>query len=189
MTEPHYQKEFHSVDFTSTKVAGEYEDCQFVNCNFQTVDLKQIVFDSCTFSDCDFHSAKTLLTAFRDVAFYQCRLEGIQFNSCNTFRLSMRFESCSLKYSSFYQLNMNQTQFISCELGDVDFEETLLSRCLFDNCSLENSIFLNSDLSLADISTSRLFSISPEKNKIEGLKVSRHDLSGLLTQYKLDIIS
>lgn len=66
---------------------------------------------------------KLVGTAFRDVNFKECKMFGLQFNDCNEFGQSFRFEGCSLNNSVFYQTSLKKTLFKDSKLIEVDFTE------------------------------------------------------------------
>ncbi|MFT6322914.1 MAG: hypothetical protein ACJAWO_000460 [Halieaceae bacterium] len=112
---------------------------------------------------------------------------GIDFSMCNPFLLRFNFAHCQLSFSSFYQLKIKGTSFISCHLTEVDFVNTNLQLAIFDACNLVGAQFENTLLEKANFLTAIGYSINPELNYIHGAKFSTHGLSGLLTKYNLDI--
>jgi fluoroquinolone resistance protein len=58
---------------------GEYEDCQFVHCDFSSTDLGGILFIDCRFSHCNLSLVQLGKTCFRDVSFTECRMWGLHF--------------------------------------------------------------------------------------------------------------
>jgi uncharacterized protein YjbI with pentapeptide repeats len=58
---------------------------------------------------------------------------------------------------------------------------------LFENCDLEDAVFVNADLSGADFSNSFNYRIDLELNKVKNAKFNMTGLHGLLTKYGLII--
>jgi fluoroquinolone resistance protein len=181
-------KTFEKIDFTTTSLPkGEYDGCVFNDCNFYEANLANYTFNECEFKGCDFSLAKIHNVVLNDIRFLNCKLLGLHFDTINDFMLSVYFQNCLLKLSTFYKLKLKKTRFNNCNLQDVDFSDTDLSNSIFENCDLQDSIFSNTNLEKVDFSTSFNYSIDPEKNRIKRAKFSRLGLIGLLGKYNIDV--
>lgn len=112
---------------------------------------------------------------------------GIQFQECNSFLLSFRFENCILKLSVFYKLKLKKTGFINCNLQEADFTEADLTSAVFDNCDLHRTLFFGTNLEKADFRSSYNYSLDPERNRIKKARFSRLGIAGLLDKYNIEI--
>lgn len=166
---------------------AEYESCTFLNCLFYQADLSDINFESCTFEDCDFSLAKLKNTVFMDVRFVNCKLLGVHFDDCNDFILTMNFDNCLLKLTSFYKLKLRKTRFTSCNLEEADFSEADLSGAIFESCNLRRTIFDRTNLEKADLYSSFHYSIDPRNNRVKKARFSRSEVLGLLDTFDLKI--
>jgi uncharacterized protein YjbI with pentapeptide repeats len=70
---------------------------------------------------------------------------------------------------------------------DVDFTETDLSNSSFDNCDLQKTVFINTNLEGVDFRTSFNYSIDPELNRIKKARFSMPWIIGLLDKYDIGI--
>ena len=77
---------------------GNYEDCEFLNCDFSQSDISAIIFSDCTFRECNLSLAKLILTVFKNVKFKNCTLMGLHFDDCNQNLLSFGFETESQSF-------------------------------------------------------------------------------------------
>ncbi|MDR6240567.1 uncharacterized protein YjbI with pentapeptide repeats [Aureibacter tunicatorum] len=82
---------------------------------------------------------------------------------------------------------MKNTTFENCSMKNVDLGHTDLESSSFDHCNLLNSIFENTKLKKADLSTAFNFNIDPENNDIQECSFSQNNLHGLLDKYKIKI--
>jgi uncharacterized protein YjbI with pentapeptide repeats len=181
-------KEYKNIDFSVTKIhKGEYDHCRFINCNFENSHISKFEFVEVEFIDCNFSNANIKETAFKEVSFYKCKMIGLRFHECDPFLLQFSFKECQLSFSSFFQLKIPSTQFISCNLQEVDFTETILTTSVFDCCDLKGAIFDSSNLEKSDFRTAFNFTINPENNKLKGGKYRKENISGLLNNYKIVI--
>lgn len=182
------EKRFDQQDFfTNPLAAGEYEDCQFINCNFSDADLSKIRFIESEFIDCNFSNATLRETAFQDVRFNRCKMLGLRFEDCDQFVFAVEFKGCQLNHASFYQMKLNRVVFQECQLHGVDFIETNLGNVSLQHCDFLDASFENTNLEKADLRGSTNFSINPEVNIIRGAKFSQSALAGLLEQYQIKI--
>ena len=166
---------------------GEYENCIFTNCNFEETNLNDIKFMDCNFQDCNWSLVQLNGTVLREVKFKDCKMLGLQFETCNDFGLLFSFENCQLNHSTFFQMNIKKTIFRNCQLREIDFSESNLSNVIFDNCDLAQAIFINTVLDKADFRTAYNYSIDPESNRLKKAKFSILGISGLLDKYDLII--
>ena len=136
MTDNYFDSEEYSkIDFRKSKIKkGEYDNCTFINCNFEGIHASNIQFVACEFVECNFSNTIVKDTAFKEVQFINCKMIGVKFNECDSFLLQFYFKECQLNFSSFYQLKVSNTQFVDCNLQEVDFTETVIMSSVFDNC-------------------------------------------------------
>ena len=181
-------QEFNGVDFNEKTPKGtDFDNCQFFNCSFASVDLTDATFSECEFNSCDFSSVKIVNTGFKDVVFNECKLLGVKFENCNTFLLEFRFAGCQIDYSTFYKLKLPKTSFLNCSLKEADFTETELTESQFANCDLSGTVFENSLLKKVDFTTALNYDIDLETNRTAKARFSKDGLTGLLSKYDLII--
>lgn len=168
---------------------GEYENCTFNNIDFGDYNLSDFVFADCTFTSCNLSMAKLSKTAFRQVKFIECKMLGLQFDTCNPFGFSVSFDSCLLNHASFFKMNIRKTIFKNTSLLEVDFAESDLSEAVFAHCDLSMANFDHTVLEKTDFTTAGYYSIDPENNRIKQAKFSIHGIAGLLQKYNIEIIT
>ncbi len=177
---------FKGIDYTKTSIVkGEYDGCTFIGCDFSNVHASNIGFVYCEFINCNFSNTIVANSAFKSVKFIECKIIGVKFYECDSFLLALHFEKCQLNLSSFYQLKIPNTNFLNCNLQEIDFSETTLSKATFDNCDLKNAIFDRTNIENANFITSFNFEINPSKNKIKKANFSQTNVIGLLTAFNI----
>lgn len=181
-------QEFNKIDYTTNPLPkGDYEQCQFVNCNLNAVDLNDFNFIQCEFIDCDLSLTQINGTSFQDVIFMDCKMIGFTLETCNKFGLKVKFSNCILNDSSFYELQLPKIHFKNCALENVDFAYADLSQAYFENCNLKGAIFDQTNLEKANFITAENFSINPNQNKIKSAKFSKENCLGLLHTFQIKI--
>lgn len=181
-------KTFENIDYSDQRVAvNKFEECTFINCNFNNSDISQITFIDCNFENCDFSLARSKDTALKDVSFRDCKLVGFKFSDSSHFLLSMKFYNCNLSFATFHDLKIPKTTFVQCNLQEVDFSKTNLSSVFFDHCDLQRTIFENTVLEKADFTTAYNYTLDPAINRIEEAIFPKEGLLGLLTKYKIQV--
>lgn len=181
-------KTFDTINYTITPLAkGDYEKCDFINCDFSNTDLGKIKFTECRFTGCNMSAASITGTAFRDIVFKNCKLLGLQFDTCNEMLFEVQFEHCIINLAIFFKRKLKNTRFIHCSLTEADFSEADLSNAIFEYCDLSGAVFDNTILEKADFCTANNYSIDPEKNKIKKARFSLPAVIGLLDKYDIII--
>ncbi|MFT3980008.1 MAG: pentapeptide repeat-containing protein [Ferruginibacter sp.] len=183
-----YKQVFNEQHFSDQSLAiGDYEKCEFFNCDFSGSNLSKIYFTDCDFSGCNFSNAKLADTAFRNVTFTGCKMLGLHFEDCNKFLLEMSFDGCVLNHSSFYQLTLKKGIFNNCSMHEVDFTEAELPGSSFLDTDLAGAVFEQTNLQEADLRTARNWQIKPEVNNIKKAHFSVTNIQGLVAHYDIDI--
>jgi len=181
-------KTFDKVDFTVNRPEqAEYDNCAFSNCNFSGVDLADLKFTECVFTGCNLSLAKLGKTAMREISFRDCKMLGLRFDLCNQFGFSINVENCNLNHSSFFKTSNRKKVFKNSQLQEVDFIECDLSSTIFDNCDLSRATFENTVLEKTDFRTSYNYRIDPEKNRMKKGMYALAGLPGLLEKYDIQI--
>jgi uncharacterized protein YjbI with pentapeptide repeats len=126
-------------------------------------------------------------TSLKTVLFKNCKLLGIQFQSCADFLFSVSFQDCALDYSSFANKKMPKTKFNSCSMKEVFFIGTNLSNSVFENSNLAGAIFNDTQLTAVDFTTAYNYKIDPEFNPMKKAKFSTQGIVGLLDKYDIKI--
>jgi uncharacterized protein YjbI with pentapeptide repeats len=184
----HIQKTFEKIVFIDKKVSNrEFEDCVFKNCDLSNSDFSNNTFMDCEFIDCNLSMTSLMGTSLKTVLFTNCKLLGIQFNSCTDFLFAVSFQDCVLDYSSFANKKMPKTNFNSCSMKEVSFIGSILSNSVFENCNLDNAIFNDTQLNEVNFLTAYNYKIDPEFNPMKKAKFSTQGIPGLLEKYDIKI--
>jgi fluoroquinolone resistance protein len=165
--------------------AGEYEDCQFTNCNLEKIILTGFRFSNCVFKDCNLSLAEVHQTAFRSVQMDACKLLGIHFEDCSPFGWELFFKDCQLDNSFFSEMNLQGSRFEGCSLRQVDFTGADLKKIRFHQCDLQNALFENCQLYETDFRTAYHYTFDPAKNRLKKTRFSREGLEGLLRSFDI----
>ncbi len=184
----HEDQAYVNVTYSGQKlVQTEFDGCSFLNCDFSEADFSESDFVDCKFENCNFAATKFVGTGMKSVQFTECKLIGINFDSCSDFLFSVNFRKCILDYSSFAEKKMKKTIFLGCSLKEADFSGTDLSSAVFDDCDLYQTVFHRTNLEKADFRTAVNYALDPEQNKIRKARFSYSGIVGLLRKYDIDV--
>jgi len=179
-------QEFTKEDYTQKKLPkGDYENCRFVDCLFSKGYLDNQNFVECTFEGCDLTNTNIANTTFNEVTFMDCKMVGVQFETCSQLLLSLHFSGCNLSVASFHGMDLPRIIFDGCKLHQTDFSEAHLKQAGFSGCDLENALFENTNLEQADFTSAVNFDIDPSINHIKKTRFSESGLIGLLKKYDI----
>jgi uncharacterized protein YjbI with pentapeptide repeats len=184
----HIQKTFEKVIFINKKVNNrEFEDCIFKKCDFSNSDFSNNTFMDCEFIDCNLSMTQLRGTSLKTVNFSNCKLLGIEFQSCTDFLFAGNFQDCVLDYSSFANKKIPKTKFNNCSMKEVSFIGANLTQSVFDNCNLDNAIFNDTQLKEVNFLTAYNYKIDPEFNPMKKARFSTQGIPGLLDKYDIKI--
>ena len=164
----------------------EFEDAEFTRCLFFGSDAREAKFVDCIFESCTLSSVK-IDRAVLQATFRNCKIEGINFFTAKREVLSLAFENCLVRYSSFAELKLKETVFKACTMEQVDFADADLTEVEFTDCSFEDCTFCNTNLTKADFRRARGYQIDPRINKVKGARFDVSEVLGLLSAFEIRV--
>lgn len=153
---------------------------------FAEEEMVRIDFRECIFENCRFSGTLFQRVNFVDVLFRGCDLSNVNWQICAALRCSL--ENCkgvggdfsggklqyfevkdsNLSYSNFSSAGGKWIKFENCLMDNSVFLESRLEKLAFENCSLVGANFTNTPLKGVDFSS----------DQIEGLLLSGSELAG-----------
>jgi uncharacterized protein YjbI with pentapeptide repeats len=180
---------FERVIYGETKVNWtEFQNCNFIKCDLSNSDFCNNRFIDCTFEGCNLSMVKLGGATLNNMVCKDCKVIGVNFGECDDFLFQVRFENCTLDYTSFMGKKMTKTRFIKTSLKEVNFAQANLSGSIFQESDLSNAVFNGTDISSANFSTAFNYSFDPELNIVKKAVFSMDGLPGLLFKYNIKII-
>lgn len=182
----YYDQLFDKTNYASISLDDAlFEQCHFTGIDFTGTDLSGASFTDCVFQQCNLQMQPMNNILLGGVQFSNCKLNGIDFTHCNSFRFDVHFTGCLLDYTYFFEKNMKKAKLVDCSIRQAQFVQCDLSNALFQNCDLEQTMFDHNNLQGADFTTSVNLRLDPETNKIRKAKFSLYNLPGLLAKYDI----
>ena len=164
----------------------EFEGVTFSGETAIDLNLNNRKFIDCTFERCQLSSVK-IEGAVVQAAFTNCKIEGINFFTAKRSLLSVSFNACLIRHSSFAELKLHGVKITGCELHNVDFSDTDLSTADFSNTTFVDCVFRNTNLTKADFRSASGYYIDPTQNKIRGARFSSPEVLNLLAGFDIII--
>lgn len=169
-------------------------DCNFRNCDFNESSFTMSSFSNCSFTDCNLSLIKIGDSRIENTQFMQCKMIGIDWTQAiwnnNTSKkkanFSIEFKDCTLNYSIFIGLNLYKAMFVECSMREVGFESANLQESDFSNSDLTGAIFNETNLSKANLSLAKNYTINVCRNNILKARFSMPEAISLV--YALDIV-
>ncbi len=128
----------------------EFADCTFNNCDFQGADLGGYIFDNCHFKGCNLSLVKLHRTKLLKVFLEETKAEGLRFEHCDAFALSLNVANSLLRSCTFSELNLKKGVFKDSNIIDCDFYKNNLSESNFEGSTLTGTMFNGCDFSKAN---------------------------------------
>lgn len=180
---------FEKIGYTGAKVNGkEFQNCTFIKCDLSSTEFFNNRFIDCTFENCNLSMVKLGGSTLNNMVCRDCKIMGVNFSECDDFLFHVKFEACTLDYSSFMGKKMVKTQFIKSSLKEVNFSQANLTGSIFKDCDLQAAIFNRTNLSAVNFASAVNYSIDPELNDIKKASFAMQGLPGLLTKYSIKIV-
>jgi uncharacterized protein YjbI with pentapeptide repeats len=90
--------------------------------------------------------------------------------------------------SNFFSLDLRGIEIVSCEVHNVDFEKTNLSKAVLNSSDFSNSSFNKTNLTYADFTDATNYRVDPNNSNIKGAKFSLPEVLSLLDQWGITIL-
>ncbi|SRR5579883_2493011 len=164
----------------------DFEDVIFSGCTLISTEAREAKFIDCAFQECIISSVK-FDGAVLQVEFKNSKIEGVNFFTAKREILSLSFEGCLVRYSSFAELKLKETRFKSCVFQHVDFADADLSGSDFSDSKFEECKFRNTNLSKANFQRAIGYTIDPTLNKVKGAKFDVPEVLALLAPFGIVI--
>ncbi len=153
----------------------EYEKCRFVECVFESAQLRRVVFLDCEFVDCDLS-----LATFVDCRAVECRLIGCRalgvtwtgLERSLVARVPFTFERCRLDLGSFRGADVSGAAFTDCSLREVDFTDARLRGADLTRADVAGATFVRADLTDAVLVDATNLEMDPRHTSLTGATFS-----------------
>ncbi len=177
------EETFESKDFTDEVLKGHfYDECRFVNCNFENTHMGYAHFENCVFEHCNLQTVKVTQAKWQEVAFKNCRLSGIDYEHISPMLFAKSFENCQHSNCDFRELKL-----LNSEVKECDCVESDLSKAYFRGSSLERSTFEQCNLQGADFRGAMNYRFDPWSNQIKKARFSSPEVLVLLDGFDIEI--
>lgn len=160
-----------------------FYDCRFEGCSFNEASFRRSRFVGCAFSHCDLSMVDLTDTELSGVRFEETALvavNGSLLARTSLAPLELRFDTCTLNYATFRDLDLSGSAFEDCLAHEVAFSGVKLIGVSFCGTDFQGGTFHDCDLSGADLRGARNYRISVEHNRVKGMKASFPEALGLL---------
>ncbi|MCL9683655.1 pentapeptide repeat-containing protein [Legionella maioricensis] len=191
------QDEFYDISFSDLKLdAAELKNKLFENCTFTRSSFIETLFHSCKFVDCEFKlcnlsSVQFKYTSFSDTVFDESKLIGINWTQAKWPNINLtspiKIYKSNISHSSFFELELREIIIEECKAHDVDFRGCDLSNGIFILTDFQNSLFMHSKLYAANFMEAINYNINPKENDIRKGKYSMPDVINLLHHFEIEI--
>lgn len=182
---------FVDLEFTATHFEEiNFNTVTFDACRFSDSTFKSSIFTECTFKNCGLGMLHLPHSQIKNTRFLDCNLSGINWTEAAwphiRIRSSLSFRRCSLSHSTFIGMSLKDIQILDCSAHNVDFREADLTHADFSGTDLRASLFQLSNLTGANFSKARNYTINPANNILKQTRFSLPEALALL--YSMDII-
>jgi fluoroquinolone resistance protein len=153
----------------------EYDRCRFVECVFESAQLRRVVFLGCEFVDCDLSLATFIDCRAVECRLIGCRALGVTWTGLErslVARVPFAFERCRLDLGSFRGADVSGSVFTDCSLREVDFTDARLRGADLTHADVGGATFLRTDLTDAVLVDATNLEIDPRHTRLTGATFS-----------------
>ncbi len=181
--------------FVGIKLSGLLRNAVFRDCIFEDCDLRELRLHDCELVDSDFLACDLGLvdvhgSSFGGVTLEASHVVGVVWSralASSERRLELDFQDSVLNFSTFESLDLRKRRFEGCTIHEALFQDCDLRDVSFRHSDLAGTQFQRCDLRGADLRTAREYSIVARDNRIEGLRASLPEATGLLSGLGIEL--
>lgn len=174
-------------------IGKHFDSCRFDHCDFSNAVFSECTFTDCCFTNCNLSLVRIPHSQLSSISFTGCKMVGIDWTAAEwrttttkkKIPFAIAFDNCILDYSIFMTMNLYKVRFGGCSLREVGFEGARMECADFTNSDLSGALFADTELTKADFSVARNYTINACRNKLTQAKFSMPEATALL--YALDI--
>ncbi len=167
-----------------TVSGGEFVDCLFRNCSFESLMLLRCSFRECRFEGCTISQVKTRNSELKFCEFEDCTVLGLNWALLKPegpFGEPIeKMKSCRIRYGSFTGMNLRKFDFAQSALTHCTFADCDLSESDLRSCDLSDTEFFRCDLRKADLRHAGGFIIDVNNNRLRGARFTYPEVLDLL---------
>ena len=159
---------FTDVEFDEEMKWISFDNCEFINCTFKST-IKSCTFYNCLFEKCELSNILFVECGIQVSLFDKCHMVGTRFIES---KLKYdEFNSTHMKYSIISGVDVNDSEFIECNMEQINISDTRFNKdVIFNQCKMIEMEVMDTSLSGVDVSSSN----------IEGMVISPDNVKGLI---------
>ncbi|MGE6460812.1 pentapeptide repeat-containing protein [Pseudoalteromonas tetraodonis] len=170
----------------------EFEQCQFIDCDFSHSQFSACRFIECEFINCNLTELNWNYSSLEGVSFANCKLNSIMWGQVNWPQLALTspvsFKQCELSHSSFFELQLKALTMTNCFAKDVDFRHANLTQSNFSDTDFRDSLFHQTNLRKANFFGATQFNIDITSNDVSNAKFERLEALNLLAGLDIELV-
>ncbi|MVW77738.1 DUF2169 family type VI secretion system accessory protein [Bordetella sp. 02P26C-1] len=153
-----------------------FQECKIEQCEFNGSLLQKSNFNDSSLNDVAIHRTKMLSAAHMNSAFAQVAITECEITK-TSFYEDVSFNDCELTRNHFRQSMLREVSFVNVDFSESVFEQTDLSLANLQRCRLRRiktpqAMFIRANLDMADLSGSNLMHGSFQKARFIGANLS-----------------
>lgn len=176
------------IDFSDlvlpySQFKGDIEHTRFDNTilvysDFSNAIIKGVSFDGSHLEEALFVGAQIDQDCDwgNQTSFQQCILKGVDFSRTKFNRPEFCGSSFDAKSEFSYEQNISGADFKGCDLSNVDLSNTIIRKCNFNGCNLNDSVFSQATVSNSSFINANCLGTDFTKSHLEGAKMSEANL-------------
>ncbi len=173
-------EEFAGLDVSGVELRDRvFEDCTFRACRFVGAMLPETRFVGCRLEDCDLSGAVLAGASFHETHFLRCRLRGVDFSAAASWRLP-RFRDCVLDEAGLIGVELPGLVLRGGSARTACFQGARLRKADFRDLDLTGAVFGGTDLREADLRGATGYALDPTANRVTGMRVTWPEAAALV---------
>ncbi len=159
-----------------------YKKDRYESDTISEIESVEEVYEELDFENCVLSLVKFTKCSFSTLTFIKTKLIGIDWYDTFRFSLTMKCYGCVINFSSFVNVKLKSFVLEECTAHEVDFSEADMHNACCKGTDFQGSIFRRSNLSGADFTGAKNYTINPAHNNVKKARFSLPEVLSLLAE-------
>lgn len=152
--------------------SARFDNIEWLEGDFSSLELEYVVFYHCRFDDCDFYSANFYKTDFISCDFSNCRFQKSYWKQSRI--IDSKGIGASFPESVFKHCTVSESQFPYANFPKSLFDHTVLRNTSLSHASFQSAVFKSTQMKDVILSGAELF-----RAQLGGMDLSQCSIDGI----------
>lgn len=188
MNQEYVAESFEDKEFSEAELESVlFEDCTFVNCRFQDLEILKSIFRNCDFVQCSWTNISMDEVKFQESRFQGGSIIGLRLNHGLVPIWELAIQDSKLQYCMWEEMNLTTCKWTGSQILECNFYDCNLTAVSFEGSRLTGSEFDRCVMNKVNFADAEGYEFNPWENPVAGATFSSPAVLALLKPLQIEI--